>query len=200
MPAAPSEPRPLLTADSGAGDYLQREYWAAIRECRHGPSELMRAVRERFVEFAPAELVTFQRRVPANGPLTAGDELEVRIVAAGTCFVRVVHSDQQSLTLATLTGHPEAGRITFGAYCNARKDVVFHIRSRARSGSRLLYAGFLMAGEAMQTNTWTDFVGAVAHTFGSGVIGFVHTETRRVDEPEATEECAPTFLARGDDA
>ena len=162
----------------------------------------MSAVRERFAEFAPAELAAFRRLEAAQRPLAVDDELEVRISGAGTCFVRVVHADEQSLTLGTLQGHPEAGRITFGAYCNARDDVIFHIRSRARSGSRLMYAGFLAAGEAMQTNTWTDFVGAVAHTFGSGVVGFIHSTTARApDGPQAAaEERSPTFVARGDHA
>ncbi|HEU4578756.1 MAG TPA: DUF1990 family protein [Polyangiaceae bacterium] len=197
-----SDRRPLLPARLGAGQYLQRDYWAVIRECRPRPSELMRAVRERFTEFAPAELASFRRVEAATGPLEVDDELEVRIAAAGTCFVRVVHTDEQSLTLGTLQGHPEAGRITFGAYCNARDDVIFHIRSRARSGSRVMYAGFLAAGEAMQTNTWTDFISAVAHSFGSGVIGFIHSETQRIPNgPQAAaEECSPTFLARGDHA
>jgi hypothetical protein len=197
-----SDRRPLLTARSGAGQYLQRDHWAVIRECRQRPRELMRTVRARFAEFAPAELANFRRVDAADGPLAVGEELEVRIAAAGTFFVRVVHTDEQSLTLGTLQGHPEAGRITFGAYCNARDDVIFHIRSRARSGSQLMYAGFLAAGEAMQTNTWTDFIGAIAHTFGSGVIGFIHSETQRVPNgPQAAaEECAPTFIARGDHA
>jgi hypothetical protein len=187
-----------LTARCGAGPYLERDYWAVIRDCRQRPEELMRAVRERFAEFAPAELACFRRLEGASGPLSVGDELEVRIAAAGTCSVRVVHADEQSLTLATLEGHPEAGRITFGAYCNARNDVLFHIRSRARSGSPALYAGFLAVGEAMQTNTWTDFIGAVAHTFGAGTHGFIHTETRRApEEPGTDRECSPTFLARG---
>jgi len=201
MPSRSSESRPLSTARSGAGEHLERDYWAVIRECQQRPRELMHAVRERFVEFAPAELAGFRRIGTNSGPLALDEELEVRIAAAGACFVRVVHADEQSFTLATLCGHPEAGVITFGAYCNPREDVVFHIRSRARSGSRLLYAGFLAAGEAMQTNTWTDFISAVAHTFGSGVIGCIHSETRQApEEPQALEECAPTFLARGDDA
>jgi hypothetical protein len=190
----------LSTARSGAGEHLERDYWAVIRGCQRRPRALIGAVRERFVEFAPAELACFRRLGVQPGPLALGEELEVRIAAAGSCFVRVVHADEQSFTLATLCGHPEAGRITFGAYCNAREDVVFHIRSRARSGSRLLYAGFLAAGEAMQTNTWTDFIGAVAQTFGQGVIGSIHSETRQApDEPPPLEECSPTFLARGDD-
>ena len=50
--------------------------------------------------------------------------------------VRVVDTNSLSLTLATDDGHPEAGRITFGVYPNDEGDIVFHIRSRARSGSK----------------------------------------------------------------
>ena len=127
--------------------------------------------------------------------------LEVRIRAAGTFRVCVACRTTQTLTLATLTGHPEAGRITFGAYRNDYGDVIFHIRSRARSSTRARYIGFLMMGEAMQTTTWADFVTSVAFTFGESVIGYVHVETsrirgRRADEVDASALSA-TFLAEG---
>jgi len=101
-----------------------------------------------------------------------------------------------------LMGHPEAGRITFGAYRNDYGDVIFHIRSLARSSTRALQVGFLMMGEAMQTATWADFVTSVAFTFGEGVIGYVHVETsrlhgRRADDVEASALSA-TFIAEGD--
>lgn len=190
----------LLPAAEGKGRYLQRDYWAAILACACEPTELVTTLRARFPEFAPAELAEFRRRNDSRAPLTQGDELDVNIAMVGQCAVRVVHCSSQSLTLATLRGHPEAGRITFGAYRNPCGDVIFHIRSRARSGSSLMYAGFLAAGEAMQTNTWTDFISAVAHTFGDGVIGFIHSETRAIALEEPSEEllCAPTFRAVGD--
>ena len=55
---------------------------------------------------------------------------------------------------------------------------------------------------SQQPSAQADFVGAVAHTFGSGVIGFIHSETQQAaDGPQASaEECSPTFLARGDGA
>ncbi|HLV22226.1 MAG TPA: DUF1990 family protein [Polyangiaceae bacterium] len=190
----------LLPASRGAGRYLQRDYWAVIDQCRVRPSELMQTVRERFGEFSPAELARFEREPGETGPLRGGEELWVHIPLTPRCAVRVVHTDAQSLTLATLPGHPEAGRITFGAYRNARGDVVFHIRSRARSGSRAMFAGFLAVGESMQTNTWTDFVSTVASTFGSGLIGPIHAETQRLARRTATAEdpSAPTFRAEGD--
>jgi len=127
-----------------------------------------------------------------------GEDLRVRIAGAGQTYVRVTNQDKQTLTLATLEGHPEAGRITFGAYRNDLGDAIFHIRSRARSSTRSLYCGFLLVGNPMQTTTWTDFVGTVAWTFGDGVWGFIHAETAAIaDEPD-DHVYKPTFRASGD--
>jgi hypothetical protein len=185
-------------ATGGAGPLLQRDYWAVVARCRVAPSALLQLVADRFESFSPPELAAFER--PGEDcHLELGDELTVRIAGAGLARVRVVHRDAQSITLATLAGHPEAGRITFGAYRNRRGDVMFHIRSRARSGSLLHRAGFVGIGEAMQTNTWTDFVNRVAAVAGDGVVGAVHAETCACeDEPEDVARSAPTFLARGD--
>ncbi len=187
----------ITLASEGAGPLLQRDYWAVVRACRHPAEGVAALVRERFPDFPPEELVTFRRTDTHGGPLEVGDEMKVTIRMAGTTAVRVVHADAHSVTLATVAGHPEAGRITFGAYPNARGDVVFHIRSRARSSSADRLVGFLAAGEAMQTNTWTDFIDCLAHTVGDGVIGPIHAETQEVDERDDDAE-TPTFIARGD--
>ncbi len=190
----------LLPASLGAGPLLQRDYWAVVANCRHKPSEVMALVARRFWEFAPEELVRFHRVDGTEEPLEPGDELEVRIRMAGTFRVRLLHRDATSLTLGTLAGHPEAGRITFGAYRNDRGDVIFHIRSLARSSSQGRYVGFLAMGEAMQTNCWTDFVNNVANTVGDGVLGYVYAETvKRKSRRESNEEAhSPTFIAQGD--
>lgn len=189
----------LKSAAEGTGPLLQRDYWAVLRGCSHTCSEIASLVRERFPEFAPKELAVFGRLGGAEGSLEIGDEMEVRIRMAGTTAVRVVHADDNSVTLATAKGHPEAGLITFGAYRNDRDDVVFHIRSRARSGSSVQYAGFLAAGEPMQTNTWTDFIDCLAHTVAEGVIGAIHAETQEISaEEEADAMEPPTFIAEGE--
>ncbi len=187
----------LQRQEFGAGPLLQRDYWAVVREARIGPAELISVLASRFPELAPEDLVRF---TPARaGALEVGDEMEVRITGAGVFRVRLIHRDRQSLTLSTLPGHPEAGRITFGAYRNGRGDLVFHIRSRARAASRLQFYGFLIAGDPMQTNTWTDFINRVAATFGRGVVGRVHAEKRRVPPEPGDFACdRPTFVARGD--
>jgi hypothetical protein len=187
----------ILLAQEGHGPLLQRDYWGVIRDCQLAPRELASLVANDFCSFAPEELVRFEK--DATGALAIGDELEVRIRMAGSCRVRVLHRDANSLTLGTLEGHPEAGRITFGAYRNDAGDVIFHIRSRARSSSPVNYAAFVAAGEPMQTNTWTDFIDRLAHTAGDGIIGVIHAETAEIeDEPDSPDAvCSPTFQAAG---
>lgn len=186
----------LQRQDVGTGPLHERDYWAVVRDPDLDPSELIDLLCHRFPALAPEDLVRF---APAlDRPLEVGDEMGVRISGAGDFRVRVVHRDRQSITLATLTGHPEAGRITFGAYRNRRGELVFHIRSRARASSRVRLLGFRVAGDPMQTNTWTDFINRVAATCGRGVVGSVHAEKRAV-QPEPGDHAAdrPTFLARG---
>jgi hypothetical protein len=188
----------LTPASEGSGPLLQRDYWGVIRESRSSAPEVAALVRARFPDFPPEALVVFTRPDGADGPLEVGDVLGVKIKGAPDTAVRVVHADDNSVTLATVRGHPEAGRITFGAYPNRRGDVVFHIRSRARSASPFHLTGFLAAGEPMQTNTWTDFVDRLAHTVGDGVVGAIRAETQEVEETEADRVCeAPTFVAEG---
>jgi len=157
----------------------------------------MALVRRRFDSFAPEELAAF-RCPDRDRELRVGDELDIHIFAAGECRVRVVHSDAQSMTLGTLDGHPEAGRITFGSYRNESGEILFHIRSRARSDSLLRLLGFLVAGEAMQTNTWADFISRVVAVAG-GTACAVHAKTQTIeDDGEEGSMDQPTFLARGD--
>jgi hypothetical protein len=113
--------------------------------------------------------------------------------------VRVIHIGDSSLTLGTTEGHPEAGRITFGAYRNEQGDVIFHIRSRARAASLMDYAGYLVGGDPMQTNTWTEYIDHLAHVLAEGVIGPIHVEEQKVAQREGDDAMdRPTFIARGD--
>lgn len=186
----------VQTAAEGAGPLLQRDYWAVFDGCAVKPSQVMAHVKSRFCELPPEALVHFD----APDGLRCGAELDIRIKPAQSCRVRVIHDDANSLTLATLHGHPEAGRITFGAYRNPDGDVVFHIRSRARSSSAATRLGFLAIGDAMQTNTWTDFINNTAAMVGTHVRDAIHADVEEVEEsPEDGEPLtAPTYLAVAD--
>jgi hypothetical protein len=195
----PTQRAPLdrSLAAQGSGPLLQRDYWAVIRDSRISPRHFGALLAAHFADFAPDALTRFERMgAGTDRPLRVGDDLRVHIRMAGTFGVRVLHLDENSITLCTLHGHPETGRITFGAYRNRRGDIVFHIRSRARSASSKQYAGFVAVGEPMQTMTWTDYVDRLAHTIGRGVLGRIHEETHVLDSDD--DENVPTYLARGD--
>jgi hypothetical protein len=186
----------LLPATRGSGPLLQRDYWAVLADCPLKPSELMAYVKSHFCELPPSALVEF---VAAEG-VGRDARLDILIRPGQRCAVRVIHEDTQSVTLATLDGHPEAGRITFGSYRNATGAVIFHIRSRARSTSLLKRMGFLAIGDAMQTNTWTDFIRNTAESVRARIPDAIHADTQHVEElPEDDEPLhSPTFLAVGD--
>lgn len=186
-------------ACDGTGPLWQRDYWGVIRSCRVDPKALVRVVRERFDDLAPKEFVRFNSGKGTGRPLSEGDDLVVHIRMAPEAGVRVIHVCDASLTLATLKGHPECGKITFGSYCNDRGDVVFHIRSRARSKSSLDLAGFLTVGDAMQTSTWSDFIDRLSHIVGEGIVGEIYAEKQEVeDDPQDDDVKRPTFIATGE--
>ena len=162
----------------------------------------MREVTTHFTELHAEDIVTFTRANPDAECLEVGDCLDIQIRMAGLARVQVVHVSPCSITLGTLKGHPEAGRITFGSYRNDNGDVIFHIRSRARSSSIWTYCGFLVGGDPMQTESWTTFINNIAATCGDGVDGIVHAETRTLTREEwlpgdeTMDE--PTFVALAD--
>lgn len=186
----------LQPATTGTGPLLQRDYWAVLADCSLSPSDLMQKVKAHFCELPPTALVDFA----APQGVGLNEELDIVIKPGQHCRVRVLHEDAQSLTLGTLEGHPEAGRITFGAYRNRAGAVIFHIRSRARSkdASRLL--GFFAIGEAMQTDTWTDFINNTAVLARARIDGPIRADTEKVDIEADDEQAvpAPTFRAVGD--
>lgn len=195
--SAPPKPNP---ASAGKGPLLQRDYWAVLDDCDHSPSEVMDLVALQFCSFPPPAIVRFERD-DEDVPLAVGDGMRIDIRGAGRCEVRVAHRDTNSITLHTLEGHPEAGRITFGAYRNVEQRVVFHIRSRARASSNIRLAEYVAIGEAMQTSTWTDFINRVAAALGCTIAGEINAQVEEVELEEGDTWSGlhqPTFLARGD--
>src|SRR4051812_12212831 len=107
--------KPIQHAADGAGPLLQRDYCGVIRDSKMTPEEIVRLVRTHFSTFAPKEMANFSTATEASGILDVGSEMKIDIRLAGVARVRVVQADDLSFTLRTLEGHPEAGRVTFGA-------------------------------------------------------------------------------------
>ncbi|WP_165251487.1 DUF1990 family protein [Paludisphaera soli] len=171
----------VVHAAAGSGPLLQRDYVATLESGPCSPEDLARLVRERFVEFGPRETAAFERPGGGEGPLQVGDEMAIRIGGLMPCRVRVAQADDLCLTLRTMCGHPEAGRISFKAGRDDEGRLTFHIRSRARSGGLLHYLGFLVLGRTMQARCWIRFLGRLAEACGGGLAGPVRVATTRVE-------------------
>jgi hypothetical protein len=181
-------------ASEGSGPLLQRDYRATFRGVDKTPEEVAEVLRARFTEFSPTETATFRRCGDSRAPLEVGDEMEIRIALLGWCKVRVVHRDACSITLRTLQGHPEAGRITFGAFREGGKPA-FRILSRTRQASLLKYLGYLLMGKQLQARCWIKFIWRLAELLGGTVDGSVHvsTESTRERPSDWGEGDTPTF-------
>ena len=103
----------------------------------------------------------------------------------------------------TRTAHCCAGMMRISSSASRTSPagaVIFHIRSRARSTTALQRLGFLAIGDAMQTNTWADFIRNAATSVGAQIADVIHADTLQVDEvPQDNEPLqSPTFVAAGD--
>lgn len=188
---------PTLVAADGTGPLLQRDYWAVVEHSACAPEQAMRKVLEKFPEFAPSELADFACAGPLEQPLREGDEMQLNIKLSGLCQVRIVQVDERSLTMRTLEGHPEAGRITFVAYYDEQGQLILRIRSRARASTSLKAIGYNLFGKAMQTQVWIVFIERLAAACGGTIRDGVQTNAQEIDGniTDTGELDTPTFVA-----
>jgi len=176
----------LQRVEDGVGPLFHRLYRAQIRDARLSPRELIGRLRLDPNAATPTELARFLRVGGAEGRLSVGDELVVRMPGPWDGPVRVTATTSTSFRLATLTGHLEAGQIEFRA---ARDGgfLRFEIESWARSGDRLsnlLYNHLRMAKE-VQLHMWTSFLEQVAKLSEGRLTGGVEIISRKVEDPLA---------------
>ena len=196
-PPREEEQRRSQFAADGVGPLLQRDYVLVIEGSRCTPEQVAQLLRSDFPRFSPAELARFTRSGDVTRPLDRGDTMHVLMVGMVECGVRVIHLDRNSFTLGTLEGHPEAGRITFGAYRDAAGRLVCRIRSRARLRHHFYWYNYLFLGKHGQTRSWVVFLDRLAAACGGRKLSEVVTSTDRVSETPADRgtEDAPTFTA-----
>lgn len=193
-----NEPQQVLTAAKGSGPLLERDYQAIIVDTACTPEEVIEKVRAEFPRFSPDALAAFECREGFEWPLEVGHEMQIKIRGAGTCHVRIVHANERSLTLRTLDGHPEAGRITFGAFADEQGRLIFRIRSRARSSNKLKYVGYIFMGREMQAQVWITFIERIAELCGGRIEGEIEVKTSRVKSSMADQGGidTPTFAVK----
>lgn len=120
----PPEVPPAVADDAiqhvtdGVGPLLHRRYRVRIRGTRCTPKQLMRRFVADLNAVVPSEVAFFRQLSGSEGPPQLGDEYVVRMPGPWDGPVRVVCTDAQSLRLATLRGHLEAGQIEFHTSCD----------------------------------------------------------------------------------
>lgn len=188
-----------LAATGGVGPLLERDYSAILEGASCSPEDVGEKLRTRFERYAPAETAVFSRGGGKAGPLEVGDELAIRIALLGRCGVRVVHAGPCTLTFRTLEGHPEAGRITFGAESQPGGRIALHIRSRTRASGVVSYAGYLLMGKQMQSRCWIRFLDRLAADCGGRIVEKIRVRTRKVDEElgDGPDSDEPVFTCAG---
>lgn len=182
---ADDDPKAEQPADTGAGPFLERTYCVDIARPRLSARALMHEVQCHLPDFSPDLLAEFKKTAGAPDCLRPGDEFAVKILGPWNGNVRVTDVAEDSFELATLQGHPEAGRIRFSARPDDRRPGVvrFEIRSWARSRDGLVafFYDKLGAGKRVQEQTWRLFCEKVAERSGGEPLGPVSIETMQDD-------------------
>lgn len=178
----------VQSVKGGVGPVFERTYQVRMSGAERSPEELMALMTSDFNRMSPVEVAEFTLDRPSGPKNRPGTEYLVRMPGPWNGPIRVVESTPTSIRFATLRGHMEAGEIEFRsswhdapAATGGARDLLFEIRSLARSGDRLvdfLYDRIPLARE-MQLHMWCHFCRRVATSSGGGTAGKIQVHTIR---------------------
>jgi hypothetical protein len=166
------EGRQVVSPLQGFGALWQKTFRVRLAGLDKTPAEVMRAWKENFPKFQPpenrfypsmagiqpGEVVFIQGRVP---PLPGWPA--ILPVASG---VMILYADDESFTVMTPEGFPEAGWNTFSVYEEDGAPVA-QVQTMARAADPLYEMYFRFLGSSQQQNkTWTHVLSSVAAHFG----------------------------------
>jgi Domain of unknown function (DUF1990) len=171
----------LQRVEDGVGPLVHRRYSVRIADASLPADQVIGRFSGDPNCGAPAEVAVFEKVRGEDGRTRAGDEFLIRMPGPWDGPVRVVAARPESLRLATLRGHLEAGQIEFRCR-DEDGELLFEIESWARSGDRLsdlLYTRLRLAKE-IQLNLWVETCLRLARDVGGKPRGGVRVETRRL--------------------
>jgi hypothetical protein len=168
--------------EDGRGAFLRRRYRVDIAQPRMDAVGLLEAVGEDLNAVVPGGLARFHKVHGADGRLTVGDEIAVRMPGPWDGPVRVIETTPTSFRLATLEGHLEAGQIEWRAE-DLPDGLRFEIESWSRPGDRLseLAHHRLRMAKEVQLHMWTSVLERVTKCAGGRMHNGVDIHTVVVD-------------------
>jgi hypothetical protein len=172
------EGRRLTGALQGFGQLWQKTYKVRLTSAGVTPKEVVRVWKEEFPSFVPPH----SRFYPALSGVAPGQVMLINASLQGLPVytgVMILYADEESFTVMTDEGHPEAGWNTFSAYQDEDGTTVAQIQSLARSSDPIYELSFRLFASSQQEKIWTHVLTSLAPRFG--VSGRVQMQKVLVD-------------------
>jgi hypothetical protein len=172
------EGRRVAGALQGFGQLWQKTYRVRLTGADVTPKEVVRIWKEEFPSFHPPQ----SRFYPPLDGVAPGEVMLINASVQGMPVytgVVVLYADEESFTVMTAEGLPEAGWNTFSAYRDEDGTTVAQVQSLARASDPLYELGFRLIGSTEQEKIWTHVLTSLAARFG--VSGRVQLEKVCVD-------------------
>jgi hypothetical protein len=162
----------------GFGRLWQKTYRVRIPAEIASPTQVVEVWKANLPKFQPPQ----NRFFPAAAGVAPGEVVLINASMQGMPVdtgVMVLYADDESFTLMTPEGHPEAGWITFSAYSDGAHTVC-QIQSMARAADPVYEIGFRLIGAKAQEKIWHHVLHSLAGYYGvTGVA--VHMQKTCVD-------------------
>jgi uncharacterized protein YbjT (DUF2867 family) len=173
---------PEQTPDEGVGSLQRRRFHIDIAGSRLAAGEMLARFADQFADIMPFEAAAepgAPTRLAENATLT------LELPARGHVQVRVEAVDANSITLATIAGHPLAGVVRFRFQDRDDGVLRFIIDIAERPASRLDQISMAIIGTAAQTRTWKQTAENVAGASGGQAAGDVVEQSWELEDASA---------------
>lgn len=177
----------------GVGPLREKLFWADIIGSRMSCQGLFDYFCEHFAEIMPID-VGVEPGTPTR--IAEGLTITMKLPLRGNVQVRVEQIDENSVTLATLEGHPIAGTVRF-RFIPRGESVCFEIQVLDRSGNLVDLLAMESFGQFVQDTNWMLVVERVVKASGGTAAGGIQRDVDKLrgDAAEAVERWAEEVRA-----
>ncbi len=186
---------PEQAPSDGVGTLVRRHVWAEIVESRLNSAQLFERFRANFSQITPWHVkVGAEPATPIC--LEPNATLTLQLPLRGNVQVRVIEFGEQSITLATLEGHPLAGLVRFHVEETEQGRLRFHVLVHDRAANIADWLVMSTIGGSIQVATWRSTVEHVVQESGGAAPDGVHEESShlRGREAKVVEEWADQLI------
>ena len=172
---------PELLPEHGVGSMERKRFSADVADAKITSTELLRLFREHVTEIMPIEFAA-EPQVPTEA--NKGATLTGAIPARGNIQVRVEEETADSITFATIEGHPLAGIVTFRSE-PLPEGLRFTVEVNARAANIFDWLALRTVGSPMQNQNWKQVIERVVQLTGGQAVDGVQTTSEKLTEDEA---------------